>query len=157
MQASRDIIRVADPWAADLSPLEMQNAETKARASSSGARRLEISTSGQQLVPMRYGECGPKRMVSTAGCSTSMALSTLRHLMITQKLRRGDGPDGVVMPDCRRNERLFCTAGRTSYRSSGVKLEKLGEDYEPCEDTCIKAFVRLLALVAAAAVVEANA
>ena len=80
--------------------------------------------------------------------------------MITQKLRRGDGPDGVVMLDCRRNELLFCTlpaGGRTSYRSSGVKLEKLGEDYDPCEDTCIKAFVRLLALVAAAAVAEANA
>ena len=68
MQASRDIIRVADPWATDLSPLEMQNAETKLRASSSGARRLEIfSKSGQQLVPMRNGQFGPERMVSTAG------------------------------------------------------------------------------------------
>lgn len=76
--------------------------------------------------------------------------------MITQKLRRGDGPDGVVMPDSRRRERLFCSAGRTSYRSSGVKLENMGDDYEPTEDTCIKAFVRLLAAAAVAAVVEAS-
>ena len=117
-QASRDIIRIADAWAADLSPLEMQNAETKQRASSSGARRLEISTSGQQLLPMKNGAFGPQKLISTKGNSTTMALSTLRHLMITQKLRRGDGPDGVVMPDSRRRERLFCSAGRTSYTAS---------------------------------------
>ena len=42
-------------------------------------------------------------------------------------------------------------------RDTGVKLEKLGDDYDPLEDTCIKAFVRLLALVAAAAITEADA
>ena len=86
-----------------------------------------------------------------------MAVSTLKHLTISQKLRRGDGPEGVVMPDARRAERLFGQTGRTSYRSSGVKLERLEDDYEPTEDSCIKAFVRLIATVAATAVAEAAA
>ena len=61
------------------------------------------------------------------------------------------------MPDARRNQRLFGYHGRTSLRSSGVKLEHMGEDYDPMDDTCIKAFVRLIALMATAAVAEAAA
>ena len=157
MQASRDIIRVADPWATDLTPLEAQNAETKRVASSSGARRIEMSTVGHQLVPMHNGQFGPCKLVPTKGCSTTMAVSTIKHLLISQKLRRGDGPDGVVMPDSRRNERLFGHYGRTNYRSAGVKLENLEDDYCAEDDTCIKAFVRLIAVAAAAAAAEANA
>ena len=162
MQATRDIIRVGDPWAADLTPLEAQNAETKRVATSSGARRIEISTAGQQLIPLKSGELGPCRLVPstgvpTKGCNTTMALSTLKHLLISQKLRRGEGPDGVNMPESRRAERLFGQYGRTSSRSSGVKLEHVGDDYSAEEDTCIKAFVPLIAAAAAAAVAEANA
>ena len=80
-----------------------------------------------------------------------MAISTLKHLISAQKLRRGDGPEGVILPDSRRSERLFGQTGRTSYRSSGVKLEHLEDDYDPLEDTCIKAFVRLIAAAAAEA------
>ena len=58
------------------------------------------------------------------------------------------------MPDSRRSERLFGHQGRTSYRASGVKLEHLQDDYNPTEDTCIKAFVRLIALAAVAATAE---
>ena len=89
-----------------------------------------------------------------------MAISTLRHLISAQKLRRGDGPDGEsfwFLPDSRRSERLFGHQGRTSYRSSGVKLEHLEEDYDPLEDTCIKAIVRFIALAATAAAAEAAA
>ena len=109
------------------------------------------------LIPMQGGKFGPERLITTKGNGSTMAWSTLKHLMISQKLRRGDGPDGVIMPDARRNERLFGATGRTSYRSSGVKLEHVTEEYDPSEDTCIKAFVRLIALVAAAAVAEAIA
>ena len=98
----------------------MQNAETKRVATTSGSRRLEIATSGQMLVKMRNGQFGPERLVSTKGNCTTMALSTLKHLMLSQKLRRGEGPEGVVMPNCRRAERLFGNAGRLTYRSSGV-------------------------------------
>ena len=44
-----------------------------------------------------------------------------------------------------------------SYASSHVKLEKLGDDYDPKFDTCIKAFVRLIARVAHDCVVNASA
>ena len=60
------------------------------------------------------------------------------------------------MPESRRAKRLFGQYGRTSSRSSGVKLEHVGDDYSAEEDTCIKAFVRLIAAAAAAAVAEAN-
>ena len=62
-------------------------------------------------------------------------------------LRRGDGLHKV--PDARRTERLFYQ-GRTKLPSQGIKLEKLGVegDYLPEEDTCIAAFVRLLAAAA---------
>ena len=153
MQATRDILEVADPWRWDLSPLEMGNADTKRVASSSGSRRLELATSGLNVVPMRGGHFGPERLIQTKGCGTTMAVSTLKHLIISQKLKRGDRPEGVCMPASRRNERLFGLSGRSSYRSNGIKfLEKLGDDYEPRDDSCIKAFVRLLARIAHAAV-----
>merc|ERR1712032_1695249 len=80
----------------------------------------------------------------------------VKCLIISQKLRRGDGPEGVSMPASCRNERLFGQSGRSSYRSNGIKLEKLGDDYEPRDDSCIKAFVRLLAQIAHAAVLAAS-
>ena len=137
----------------------MQNAETKSVAKSSGSRRLEMADSGYMLVPMQGGKFGPERLVRTKGSSTTMAVSTLTHLMVSQKLRRGDGPDGIAMPDSRRSDRLFGDVGRTSYRSSGVKMEKLDqeEDYDPRDDTCIKAFVRLIALAVTSALAEASA
>ena len=46
-KVTQDILTVGDVWATDLSPLELQNAETKRVAESSGARRLELSSSGQ--------------------------------------------------------------------------------------------------------------
>ena len=65
--------------------------------------------------------------------------------------------EGISMPDSRRNERIFGSKGRSSYASSLIKWEKLGDDYNPREDTCIKAFVRLLAQIAQAAVRAASA
>ena len=70
----------------------------------------------------------------------------MRHLLMQNVLRRGDGLHQV--PDSRRTERLLGEQGRTKLLSSGIKLEKLGAEYNPrvCrEDTCVKAFVRLLA------------
>ena len=79
-----------------------------------------------------------------------MALSTLNHMLMQQQLRRGDGL--FAIPDSRRTERLMCT-GRTKHASTGIKLEKLNCDdsYDPRLDTCVKAFVRLLAANAARA------
>ena len=74
-----------------------------------------------------------------------MALSPLNKLLAAQVLRSGDGVFSI--PESRRKERLFGVTGigRTKALSTGVKIEKLGADYDPRADTCIKAFVRLLA------------
>ena len=114
-------------------------------------------TSGMSIVAPKSGYSGPAKLITTSGYNTSLAISTLKHLIIAQKLKRGAGPDGVSMPDCRRAERLFGSVGRLSYASSHVKLEKLGDDYDPKIDTCIKAFVRLIARVAHDCVVNASA
>ena len=41
--------------------------------------------------------------------------------------------------------------GRTKSHSAGLKIKKLGAEYEPSKDTCIKAFIRWVAEVAQAA------
>ena len=65
-KVTQDILTVADVWAVDLSPLELLNAETKRVAESSGARRLELSSSGQQHKPLHTsGKIGPANLVKS--------------------------------------------------------------------------------------------
>eukprot|EP00965_Chrysotila_dentata_P037668 1252815-Pleurochrysis_carterae.AAC.1 len=61
-KVTRDILEVGDVWAVDLSPLELQNAETKRVATSSGSKRLVLTTEGFQRQPMRGKSEGPARM-----------------------------------------------------------------------------------------------
>ena len=144
-KVSQNILEVGDIWAVDVSPLELQNAESKRVADKIGARRLELSKSGKSRVGPGSGASGPAQLITTAGYSTTYALSTMRALLGARTLRRGDGC--IAMPESRRNERLFGVtgSGRTKSRSMGIKLENLGKDYDPRLDTCIKAFVRLCA------------
>ena len=137
---TRDILKVGDIWAYCTSALELQNAETKRTATTGGSRRLQMSSSGQTR---RKGRTDTVAGVVTAtvGYGTTMAISTLRKLLGAQLLRRGDGV--IALPDSRRKERLL--AGRTKLASKEVKMEVLMSDYKPREDTCIRAFVRLLA------------
>ena len=118
----------ADIWRLDMEPLELQNAESKRVAEKISARRLELSKSGQTLVGPRLGY-GPARLVSTKGYSTTLAISLMRNLIATQKLRRGDGL--ISMPASRRNEQVFGVTGcgRSKFLRCGVKLENLGKDY----------------------------
>ena len=143
-KVTRDILSVGDIWATGLDPLELQNAETKRVAESSGSRRLEFSKSGQARHPLTSGAQGPAQLVTTVGYSTTTAVSTLKHLLMQNQLRRGDGLYKV--PDSRRTERLM-EHGRTKHASTGIKLEKLAlvEDYSPMQDTSLKAFVRMCA------------
>ena len=129
----------------NLSSLERQNAETKRTAEQCGSRRLETSSVGATVVK------GGK-LIDTKGYSTSMAVSTLNHLLATKYLRKGDGI--IATPASRRAERLFGETGtgrssRRRRRAGAKSVEKLmGHDYDPRGDTCIRAFVRLLAEVA---------
>ena len=149
-KVSRDILRLGCVWAMGSSPLELQNAETKRVASSGGSRALTTRDAGLQRRPMRGVSEGPAQLVATRGNSTSMAISTLKNMLATSYLRRGDGI--VATPATRRKERLFGKTGngRSSLTSHGIKLENLGAEYDPRADTCVKAFVRLLAARATA-------
>ena len=48
----------------------------------------------------------------------------------------------------RRAERFFGQGRSKTERAGACKMELLGQDYDPRQDTCLKAFVRLLALQA---------
>ena len=76
---------------------------------------------------------------------------------MTQRLRRGEGP--IIYPTSRRAERLFGEQGRTkrTTTSSKIKLEKLGDDYNPRNDSVLKALVRLMAAAASDGVAESDA
>ena len=154
-KVTRDILKVGDVWAFSTSSLELQNAETKRVATTSASRRQELSTSGLTIIPMRGTHEGPAQLRVTKGYSTTFALSLLNHMLATAYLRQGEGV--YAMPDSRRKERLLNGTGRLTLQSTGVKLEKLalanvdvGESYEPTLDTCVKAFVRLIAALAGA-------
>ena len=150
-KVTSDILEVADIWAIDLSPLELNNACTKSIAEKTGSRRIEFSTKQEQQRKGPKNAIGPCNLTSKAKYSTTLAKSTLRTMLGQQQLRRGDGV--LTMPASRRNERLFGVtgSGRSKNLSAGIKLENLGKDYNPREDTCVKAFVRFLAQSAAAA------
>ena len=84
-----------------------------------------------------------------------MAISIMKNLLVTQRLRRGEGP--IIYPTSRRAERLFGEQGRTKRTSSKIKLEKLGDDYNPRNDSVLKALVRLMAAAASDGVAESDA
>lgn len=122
-KVSRDILEVADVWATGSSPLELQNAETKRVADTSSSRR----------------------MVMSGNYSTTTAISTLKTLLATRYLRRGDGI--ISMIDCRRTHRVFGqdSIGRLALPKSEKAKASDPDEYDPKNDSCIAAFVRLLA------------
>lgn len=146
-KVTKDILKVGDAWALCLSALELQNAETKRTATSSGSRNLQLRGSGEARQPL-HSKIGPAKLVTTKGYSTTQALSTLKSLLTTTYLRRGDGIASI--PESRRKIRLF-EHGRTKLRGAGSSAEDRACDYDARADTCVKAFVRLLADLAAEA------
>ena len=143
---SRDILEVGDVWATDLSKLELQNADTKRTASQGGARNLTFRKSTTTIAPQRKWTEGPAAIIHTAGYYTSMAVSTMRKLLGKRYLSEGDGLWRT--PLSRQRERLFGEAG--SGRTSGRRKLKVPtmHDIPPRDDSCLSAFVRLLAAIA---------
>mmetsp|Transcript_57650 Transcript_57650/g.125210 ORF Transcript_57650/g.125210 Transcript_57650/m.125210 type:complete len:101 (-) Transcript_57650:329-631(-) len=70
-KVTRDTLEIGYVWAVDLSPLELQNAETKRVATSSGSKRVVLANEGFQRQPMRGKREGPAQMVKTKGNSRS--------------------------------------------------------------------------------------
>ena len=84
-------------------------------AESGGSKRLEFTAAGKTVLGMRSGKAGPMLLTERKEYSTTLALSTLNNLLVTQKLRRGDGP--IQYPQSRRAERLFGEEGRTANKT----------------------------------------
>ena len=105
--------------------------------------RTQPGTRQTQL--KRSDRTGEVRITAVAGYNTSMAISTLKNLLATQYLRRGDGI--VSTPDSRRNERLFGadSTGRTKLSRAAMNLNLKNREYNPRHDTCMRAFIRFLA------------
>ena len=146
-KVSRDILEVGDIWAHDLSPLELQNAESKRVFETGGARALQFSTEGTTHKKTADGEY---RIITTKGYGGTAAVSTLTKMLATSQLRAGDGM--FTMPASRKAERLF--GEKATGRTKHVKLEYACDeaaDYRPENDTCLHAFVRNLAARAKAA------
>ena len=80
--------------------------------------------------------------IANAGYGTSQCISTLKKLLGANTLRRGDGV--IALPESRQRERLL-RVGRTKLAAKWVKMEVHERDYNPRSDTCVRAFVRLLA------------
>ena len=66
-----------------------------------------------------------------------------QNMSVCQYLRRGDG--SAAFEHSRRKERFFGMRGRTKPMPAGDNEAKRNAEYNPLTDTCIKAFVRLLA------------
>ena len=132
---TRDILKVGDVFRFCLSSLELQNAETKRVAKSGGSCRKQTSTAGTRRTLLGVAK-------ATIGYGTSQCISTLKKLLGANTLRRGDGV--IALPESRQRERLL-RVGRTKLAAKWVKMEVHERDYNPRSDTCVRAFVRLLA------------
>lgn len=144
-KTSRDNITVGDVWAVDLSPLELQNAETKRVAATGGTKHLTITTGVvEKRAPKLKLTEGPQQLVQAKGYSSSMSSSTLKNLLAAQHLRRGDGL--YAFKDSRRKERLLFGEGRTKPKKVGESIAFLSrsDGYNPVEDSCLSAFVRMV-------------
>ena len=146
----QDLRKVKNVWAygTSLGTSERRDQECGSRYWLKPQRDHEL---GQNMVIPMKGTCeGPPapRLVTTKGYSTTTALSTLNALLTTNYLRRGDGI--LKMADSRRRERLFGSSGsgRIAAKSSGMKHFRADEtdaDYDPRNDSCLAAFIVLLA------------
>lgn len=139
-KVSRDILQIGDIWSHDLSAVELQQAESKRVFEAGGSRHLEFSTAGRSR---KKDSEGNYRLINTKGYGSTAATSTLTKLLAIRVLREGDG--AFSTPESRRSERLFGETGNG--RSKPFKLEdgSCELEYDPANDTCVDAFVRLLA------------
>ena len=113
-----------------------------------GASNIWIECSSDERRPVWSGEVDSDQgLRHNYGRFHPQTFDNIAKAQARRRTRRG-----LHARSSPRNERLFGLSGRSSYRSNGIKLEKLGDDYDPRDDSCVKAFVRLLARIAHAAV-----
>ena len=112
----------------------MHNAERTPRLSPTGVVAVSVFNEAQ-------GKEGAAPLVITKGYKSTMAISTMQHMLAAQHLRQPDVEHSL--PESRRKARLLL-AGRTKLERVGVKHCVRDRDYDPGSDTCIEAFGRLL-------------
>ena len=91
---------------------------------------------------MKLQEGPAPLVVDKKGYGTTMSISTLQNLTVSQYLRRGDGL--AAFEDSRRKDRLFGDAGRSKPLPVGNNEAKRNMQRDPRTDTCLAAFVCLI-------------
>ena len=144
-KVTRDILEVGDVWAHDLSALELQNAESKRVFETGGSRHLQMTEQG--TTHKKAAGDSEHRIIATKGYGATAATSVLTKMIALQTLRGGDGMYST--PASRRAERLF--GDKMTGWSKLIKFEFAAANpwggfvYDPTKDSCVEAFVRMLA------------
>ena len=83
-------------------------------------------------------KAGPSQLVKRVGYTTTASLSILQKMLAGKALRTGYGIEALRVGgiESRRRERIFGATGtgRSKGLSTGIKIEKLGADYDPLVD-----------------------
>jgi hypothetical protein len=142
-KVTRDILEVGDVWAHDLSALKLQNAESKRVFEAGATRHLTMTDTG---TTHRKDSDGEVTVYVTSGYGATAATTTLKKMLIQKTLRVGDG--AYSTPVSRRAERLF--GEKATGRSKLVKVEWADSGYgpakyDPASDSCLDAYVRMIA------------
>ena len=122
---TQSILEVGDVEAFDTSPLEMQNAETKRKARSTGATNRTTIPEGVSQRGPRKKE-GPPGLHTVAARAATTATTTLKKVVTSTNLQRGKPGAPATIPAERRTERTFGSIGtcRLKPERSGKKLQQ---------------------------------
>ena len=133
---TRDILAIGDVWAHDISPLELQNTDSKRTVELAGSKHLTTSDTG---LTHRKDKEGVVQSYATKGYSGTAALSTLRKTLGLRKLRENEGPD--ALRPSRRAERLF--GEKAVGRVTRPKLELVHAEAVE-RQSCVHAFADMI-------------
>jgi len=142
---TQSILEVGDVEAFDTSPLEMQNAETKRKARSTGATNRTTIPEGVSQRGPRKKE-GPPGLHTVAARAATTATTTLKKLVTSTNLQRGKPGAPAAIPAERRTEKTFGSTGtgRSKPERSGVKLQQTSQEIRPRDDSVLLALTRMI-------------
>ena len=142
---TQSILEVGDVEAFDTSPLEMQNAETKRKARSTGATNRTTIPEGVSQRGPRKKE-GPPGIHTVAARAATTATTTLKKVVTSTNLQRGKPGAPATIPAERRTEKTFGSTGtgRSKPERSGVKLQQTSQEISPRDDSVLLALTRMI-------------
>ena len=139
------VLEVGDVEAFDTSPLELQNAESKRTARSTGA-------TNHTKIPEGLSQRGPRKKLAAAGLykvaerAATTASTTLKKVVAIKYLRRGKAGAPATIPAERRTERTFGSTGtgRAKLECLGVKLQNSRQETSLRDDSVLLALTRII-------------